>query len=705
LTGYAGLSSYLFNLQGCTTASNGLQLDLYLAIEEQSFVFILPRSEMGQDIVTTFAMLIAEELDAPLDKIHLTFADASEKIPNQMTVGSSSTRIWWETMRQIGADLRMLLINEAAARTDIPVSDLVTNNGEVVEPQSGLRLPYHELAKHISPNKQALRAPLKEPEAFKLIGRNHNSLFNREKITGQYIYLADRKTKQLKVVNVAYRADWLKPTKNQIDTVKSKYRLVKAFLLNTRIGGFSSFAVLCHQDTWPVLQAKQELEGLKRKALSESGPSQDATSFDKTIQSLAQENQVGPEEINLTFTTPPVAHAPMEPPCASMQYSPDKVEVWAPTQAPDFARRAVAKTLAIAEQDVILHTVPMGGAFGRKRYTDYLEELAACSKALYDHGVSDQIQLFWDRSDDLCREHYRTATAMNLRWRNKQPNNMSLSLYEGYAGANSMDTRLPLETEIPIDMDIAAQKRPVEHRFSSGIWRSVHHGYLAFSLASMIDELCHLKKRDPIDFYLERQQKESFRARVKSAIQGISTNSERCMGVIKTVSQMADWSNASSGLNARGFSVYSCFGSFIALIAEIRIDQNESLIIEKIWASIDCGLAINPDKVKAQLEGGILYGLGACLFGDIPKDKDLKEMNFDRYQVLRMRHAPEINIDIRPSNNPPTGAGELGVPVIAPAVCNAIRRLRPFRMIRLPIIKNGSLNYDSAFNVSPESIV
>lgn len=695
-TGFAAIGGSTFSLQACTQETAKTNLSLYLYIQDEKFTFILPRSEMGQDISSTFAMLIAEELEAPLESIEVTFADASPQIPHQMTVGSSSVRTWWLGMRQVGANTKALLLQQASTLSGFSPEHLIVDNGSVWSPNKIRKYNYSELAKQITTPGQTPNAPLKTEKEFKLIGRSQTSISNLDKVTGQFDYLGDTES-DFYIFTVVYKKGWPLPSADNLSQLSDRHKLTNAFLISERIGNFDHIVFLLGTKSWSLLKAKLELESTKQRFLQALAPPQ-LSELEQEQLRLNQSSHVRPEKISLAFETPAVAQAPMEPPCGSIKFTNSQIEVWAPTQAPDIAREAIAKRLNTDAKNVALHTLSMGGAFGRKRYSDYLEELAVAGSYLFEQGLSSKLTLLWTREDDLGREFYRPATLQQVKWNQDSPNKLAFSVYEGFSAAPNSEPK-QISTDLPLDIEVTAYQAMRNHYFSSGIWRSVHHGYHAFALCSAIDEVCKQTKQDSLFFYLSHPKSEPLKSRLKHLIRGNSTLPERLEGVIKRAKNMSDWTtpSTSSGL---GFAAYSVFGSHIALVAKIDLTENHQLKIEKLWAAVDCGLAINPDKIKAQVEGGLLYGLSACLHGKIPKNKDAIPLNFDSLPTLRIQESPEIEVEIIESAESPTGVGELGVPVIAPAICNAIRSLSPYRFTKLPLINAGKINYDNAFKVS-----
>jgi len=695
--GLTTLMGPVLSIQACSKELGHTAMTLYLAVENGSLNFILPRSEMGQDITTSFAMAIAEELEAPLDIINVRLADASTQIPNQMTVGSASIRLWWKGMRQIGANTKALLIKQAAIQNKRPESDFYAENGYIISSDLSLKIAYHELTHQISLPTKIDNSPLKDARDFNIIGTSQKSLFNKDKSTGNCNYLCDKETPEsaLRITSVAYKKDWPTPTQGRLDSIKTQYELSYAFGVESRVGSFDYWVFLCHKKTWPALQAKQALEQEKLDSLEKS-PKPRTSAFESEREAIS--NLVNAQQVSITFETPAIAHAAMETPCASILLTSDKAEVWAPTQAPERAKAALAKRLNIDPSQIVLHTIPMGGAFGRKRYSDYLEELALAAQYLYQQKVSRQLTLMWTREDDLSREFYRPATLQHVQWQKLTPTELRLGVFEGYAGATNTQA-LPISTDLPLNLEIEAHKAAREHHFSSGIWRAVHHGYHAFALCSAVDEICKIDNIDPIRFYSEHPKTSPLKSRLKNYISSRENLSNRLLKVVEKVKTQASWKQNIDSNAGLGFAAYSVFDSHIALIAKVSLADDHQLKIAQVWAAVDCGLALNPDKLKAQIEGGILYGLSACLYGDVPTNKDQTTLNFDVSPVLRMTDSPHITIEIISSKEAPTGAGELGVPVIAPAVCNAIRSLSSYRFTKLPLIKNSKLNFDNAFEV------
>lgn len=689
----SSISGPAFSLYGCASEAP-LDLGTYLTVDSGKLVFVIPRSEMGQDIATTFAMLIAEELEAPLESIKIVFAGASSTIPHQMTVGSSSVRIWWITMRTIGACTKQLLLRQAANQSGEALENLYASNATVYNKDQSLEIPYVALLSEIAIPTEVPQAKLKSNDHFRLVGQPQRSIASREKVTGAFRYLDDH-VFGLKTASIAYKSGWPRPDKQTLQSLKEQFGLEHVFVSDRSIGNFKYRVFLFGRKTWSLLKAKSVLEQAKREAIDQYSLNKDSN-FDKkraAPDSLDMNQQAG---IRLQFETPPLPHIPMEPPCAGIELSSTSAEVWAPTQAPDIARKAVAKRLDLNEQAVTLHSVPMGGAFGRKRYTDFLEELAIAAQALQQQGMNEKLGLIWTREDELEREFYRPPTIQKVHI---QEGKIDFRVFEGVRlKQDSPPTHIT--PFIPIGTEATASQEALKHHYSTGIWRSVQHGYHAFALCSAIDEFCCQHNINTLAYHLNNPVNESFKSRLKQLLRDDSATSTRLLNVIETVYQGSKWKSNMADNQGLGFATYSLFGTHIALVAQTRVSGNAQLKIERVWAAVDCGRVINPDKAKAQIEGAILYGLSACLYGDIPDNKDTKMLNFDTCKVIRLHEAPAIEVFLADNTFAPTGTGEIGVPVIAPAVCNAIRSLTGYRFTKLPILLNDKLNFANAVKVS-----
>ena len=723
-TGIASSSAYIYALSGCSPTNQeigsregGHSPWLFIELSDHHVQFILPRSEMGQDIATSFAIILAEEMAAPLKLISIKYADADSKLGNQMTVASTSIRTWWQPLRQLGNQIKYLAINAAATKwsvlgtecqiTEERIVHVPTDRSEsylnaLQSAMPSLSSPDH-LSKPISPalsgaptTRTTENDALTEPSAFKLIGKNTTSILARDKTTGSFNFVGDYSFADEQIhtaMTVVYQAFWPVPTQRQLDLLKEQFSLTHAFVLDHILAGYQFRVVLVNDKTWPLLKAKENLELTLKEWLNKNIRNKPSL-FETTVSEQNTPAVVNKDKLSLSFYTPYIAHAPMETETAIVEYQSQRCEIWAPTQAPQRSRKSVADKLGLKENDITLHTSPMGGSFGRKRYDDFIIEAALISQAMFEKGHSIPIKLLWTREDDLGREHYRPATFQSLSWSSKDETIIEHHLIESH-GPDLTPKNSEGDFFSHLDWEIKTQKSSLPGKHISGIWRSVHHGYLAFSICSFTDELSYFHSQDPIDYSRQHIKSLDIRQLLKVKLDPSTRyQPERLLKTMTTVEQLSGWPSNAQTNSALGFASYYCFESYISIVIKISLDK-EQLKVEHIWASVDCGIAIHPDGLKAQIEGGLLFGLSACLYGQMPEDSELLNVNFDRYQVVRMSDTPEIEVHIQQSNFDPSGAGELGVPAIAPAIANAYRKLTGKRFLRMPFMKNNKVNHTS----------
>jgi isoquinoline 1-oxidoreductase beta subunit len=712
--GITALSGPIYSITACSENNTSkAQIDdikLFINITEQHLAFILPRAEMGQDLVTSFSMIIAEETDLPLEQIQVQFADADSRFGNQMTVGSASIRNWWSRLRQIGASLRAISFDYASKKYTTTHDHLYVDDGFLFVRNSDTNIPLLTLFAE-TPLEGSVEARPKAMKDFKLVGQEIASTTAKDKITGNFKFLGDFRLTDLdadaqadsqtdtltgtqtapllNAVTINYKKHWPKPSKTQQVQWQQQFKLKHVIALDQGFSGFDFRVVLLAESLWPLLKCKQEITQALNASLRDnnSPPPQPYDSEDKP--SIFKSDA---SFLECSFYTPEIAHAPLETQTAIARHSPkNTLELWAPSQAPMRAKQRIAEMLDKDLNSITLHTTAMGGSFGRKRYDDFLLEAAFISQALFDRGSLNPIKLIWTREDDLSREHYRPSSYQTLRWSIDTPNTISHTLLESQ-GPNSPQNKSTHSFFPFLSWGIETQKTQLSGKHINGILRSVHHGYLAFSVCSFIDELSYIHKEDPINYFSKHLKSPGLVAQFKATIDpGTRYQDQRLKEVIQQVKTNSNWEQNSNQGSALGFAAYYCFKSYIAVVVKLSNHQN-TLTVEHIWASVDCGTAVNPNGLRAQIEGGLIFGLSACLYGQLPEEQHMFDANFDRYQVARMNNTPTIDVSIQQNSFDPSGAGELAVPPIAPAIANAYRKLSGKRLLSMPFLKNETLN-------------
>ena len=704
--GITASSGLLYSITACSennaSTSQINDIQLYLNIDDTHIRFILPRAEMGQDLATSFSMIIAEEMHFPLRLIKIDFADADAAFGDQMTVGSASIRNWWQRLRYIGANFRECALKYAVEKYSVPYQDCYFEGELLLVRNNKFKIQYLTLLKE-TPLTTDIKPKLSGEKDYQLVGSTVSSKSAEQKSSGAFKFLGDYDiedlnnpgnsvTELLNAVTIAYKSHWPKPGKAKLAQWQQQFNLDYILELKQHFSGFDYRLVLISTKTWSLLKCKQTInadlmQSIESQTLS-SSPSQ---AFEKLNKKTTIKHNK--DYLECSFYTPEIAHAPMETQTTiAMFHNSQKLELWAQTQAPQRARRSIANKLNLKESDITLHTCPLGGSFGRKRYDDFIVEAGMIAQAIFENGHSIPVKLLWTREDDLGREHYRPATFQTLRWSNKEKSQIQHNLIESHAP--NFDEQRSEHYFFPhLNWETKTQKTSLPGRHITGIWRSVHHGYLAFSICSFIDELSYAHKVNPLEYFRQHVAPLDIKQRLKVSLDPSTRyQPERLLNIINSVEKLSGWTNDSPENSALGFASYYCFESYIAIVVKISI-INQQLKIDHIWASVDCGLAIHPDGLKAQIEGGLLFGLSACLYSEIPEDSELLNMNFNNYQVARMIDTPTIEINIQKNSFAPTGAGELGVPPIAPAIANAYRKLTGKRFVRMPFLLNNKINH------------
>ena len=658
-------------------------LNAFLHIGTDDLVTVVSNhSEMGQGIWTALPMVIAEELEADWSKVRVEhaviprFVDPDKRALG--TGGSGSTISEFDRLRQLGATARTMLIRAAAARWRIDPAKLRAEAGYVIGGRD--RLSFGQLASEAARLAPPAKVKLKDPAQWKLIGKPQRRLDSPEKITGRAVFGIDVSFPGL-LTAVVLRSP----------TVDGK---LKSFLADAalRVPGVrkvvavpSGVAVVADH-FWAAQRGRAALE-----VEWEHGPGAafDSAEYLATLRKLVQtRGEVAAENgdaeaalasaaarIEAQYEVPYLAHAPMEPLNATVRIDGDRCEIWTGTQGQSSDQAAAAEILGIKPDSVTLHTAFLGGGFGR-RYalgSDFVREAVHVARA-----AGAPVKTLWTREDDIRGGHYRPmfvhrveagldAQGRPIAWRHTiagQPfSRAGRPDHSGYEGvANS-----PYLGHIPARLvTMHSPPAPVITQW----WRSVGNSHTAFAMESFIDELAHAGKQDPL----------AFRRRLLE-------DHPRQRGVLDAVAERSGWSAPPPSGIGRGLAMHESFGSVVAHVAEVSIEDGR-VRVHRVVCAVDCGLAVNPAGVMAQMESGIIYGLSAALYGEIRiKQGRVQESNFHDYQVVRMYEAPRIEVVIVPSQATMGGAGEPATPPIAPAVANAVfaltgRRLRalPFRL-------------------------
>ncbi len=651
---------------------------------------LLAHSEMGQSVWTTLPMLIAEELDADWSKIKVEHAPAAPAYTHtaygiQMTGGSSTTWSEFDRYRQAGALTRALLVNAAAAQWNVAPASCKTENGMVIS--GDRRASYGELAEAAAKLTPPASVALKPPQEWKIIGKATKRLDSPEKIDGSAKFGQDVHFPGLLTAVVARPPVFGARVKSFDATAATKVRGVQ------KVVQVPSGVAVVAENFWAAKQG--------RDALKVDWDLGSSAGFDSATQ-LAEYRRLAQSEgmeaaragdskaalakaakrVEVEYNAPYLAHAPMEPLNCTVRINADGCEVWTGTQMQTVDQQNVAKILGIKPEQVSIHTVFLGGGFGRRAnpHSDFVSEATHIAKA-----VDAPVKTVWTREDDIKGGYYRPAflhqarvglgaDGMPTSWEHVCVGQSIIAgtPFEGFLIKNGIDA-----TSVEGVADSPYLKNIPNHRVGLHSpkldvpvlwWRSVGHSHSAFVMESLVDELAHTAGKDPLEYR---------RALLKGH--------PRHLTALNLAAEKAGWGQPLPKGVYRGVAVHESFGSYVAQVAEVSVDQG-TVKVHRVVCAIDCGLAVNPESLVAQVESAVAFGLGAALQSEIAfKDGKVQQSNFHDYQVLRMNQMPKVEVHIVPSTEKMGGAGEPGVPPVAPAVANAVFAATGKRIRRLPI--------------------
>jgi isoquinoline 1-oxidoreductase beta subunit len=698
---------------------------VYLRIADNGDVtVIVHRSEMGQGIRTSLAMAVADDLEADWSRVRVEQAPGDEKTyGGQDTDGSHSIKDFLIPMRQAGATGRAMLEAAAAQQWGVPVTEVKAQHHQVLHASSGRALDYAALvaiAKTLPvPAKETLR--LKPASEFHLIGKEIPMLDLMDMTTGRAHYGIDQRMDGMKFAVIA-RPPVYGGTVATVDSTAAEHvsgveRIVRLDHTPPPSGMLPAGGVaVIATSTWAAIQGRNALKitwndgpnnsyesTAYRAQLEESvrGPGRIGRSQGHTTSALAH----AARHLSADYYLPHLAHAPMDPDSALALVRDGRCEVWAPTQNPQDARDQLAKLLGISAENVRVNVTLLGGGFGRKSFPDFILEAALLSRA-----IGAPVKVMWTREDDLQHDFLHTVAVERLEagldargavtaWlhRSALPSIGSTFaanvLYQDEGETGQGMTDLPYA--IP---NVQVEAGPATAHTRIGWYRSVINIPHAFAIGSFIDELAHAAGKDSKDFILELLGPDRTVDMANVGVTGKEFNygatfaeypieTARLRGVVELAANESGWGAPVPAGHGRGIAVHRSFLSYVASVVQVQIMPDGSIAIPRVDVAIDAGFIAHPERVRSQLEGATIMGLGNALLSEITfKDGRVVQSNFDGYRVMRMDAAPrEIHVHIVPSDGKPGGVGEPGVPPTAPALCNAIFAATGRRIRQLPV--------------------
>ena len=660
---------------------------------DDTVTIVAKHLEMGQGIHTGIATIVAEELDADWSQVRVEAAPADATRynntfwgPVQGTGGSTAIANSWAQLRQAGAAARAMLVAAAAEKWSVPAGSLSVEKGVVSHAGSGRRATFGELAAAAAGRPVPADVPLKDPKDWKLIGKEAPRVDSRAKTDGSARFTMDVHLPDMLTAVIA-RPPLFGATVESFD----KTDALKVPGVTDVVQVPAGVAVLA-RGFWAARQGRAALRVEWDESKAERRGSAELLAEYRALAGkpgLSARRDGDPaaafagaaRTFEAVFEFPYLAHAPMEPLDCVVKLSGDRCEAWAGSQIPTIDLGTIAHVVGLPPEKVTLHTMLAGGSFGRRATptADVAGEAASIAKAI---GGRQPVKLVWTREDDIRGGRYRPLFVHRLRggldasgrivaWEHRVVGQSFLkgTPFEGLIkdgiDVTSVEGGSTLPYAIP---NLACELHSPEVGVPTLWWRSVGHTHTAFSTETFFDELAHAAKRDP--FELRRE---------------LLKDHPRHRAVLELAAARAGWGSPLPPGRARGIALQESFSSFVAQVAEVSLGKDGLARVERVVCAVDCGVAVNPDVVRAQMEGGIGFGLGAALWSEVTLDKGrVVQSNFHDYRTLRIDEMPKVEVHIVPSAEPPTGVGEPGVPLVAPAVANAFFHLTGQRVRRLP---------------------
>lgn len=674
-----------FNMFGCDSPkvevlsteevlAQAKNFNSYLSISPSGDVVIYsPNPELGQNIKTSFPMVVAEELDADWEKVRVLQANLdTEKFDRQLTGGSGAMPHSWERLRKAGATAKYVLVAAAAKTWNVPAEEITVDKGIISHQGSGKSGHFGEFVGEAASISAPEDVKLKDKKDFKIIGTAVKNVDAKEMYTGKPLFGLDFQREGM-LHAMVQRAPFGMKIKSVDDGAARGVNGVKEVVT------FGNSVAVIGEKTWPLLKAKKLLKiNYEPDGKVESTAEHDEIFRDLIANGKAEErrkdgdvNQAfskAAQVVTAEYQCPFLAHSPMEPENFFAHVKGDQCELIGPTQTPDRARQTAAGILGIPAENVSVEITRLGGGFGRRLRADFVEEAVHISKA-----VNAPVKVIWDREDELTGGAYRPAVRYRFEAALDDAGTMIGYKLRGVGMNAGNSTR---EHNFPSGAveNVLIESINYESSITTNAWRAPITNFLAYAEQSFLDEVALAAGKDPVDFRLELLN----RAKT-NPVGELGYDVDRMIGVVKAAAEKSNWGKNSSV--KQGFSVYFSHRSYVAQVADIEMEGGTPTL-KKITAVTDCGMVVNPTGANHQVRGGIVDGMGHAMFTNLTFDNGVpKQRNFDSYRLIRMKEVPEIETHFLDTGFDPTGLGEPALPPTGGAIANAIfvatgRRLR-----------------------------
>ena len=654
---------------------------VYLRIDSNGIVTIIfHRSEMGQGVKTALPMLVAEELEVDWNKIVIEQSDADIKYGNQTTGGSTSIRLNWEPLRVAGATARVMLISAAATKWNVSPEGCYAENGFVINKINNEKFSYGELVEDASKLPVPKNVKLKDPKDFKLIGKRVHRVDTPDKLYGKAKFGID-----VVIPGMYYAALSRCPTfggsVKTFDATKAK-----SFPGVTDVVQISNGVGVVADSTWRAFKGRDALEitwdyGPYANVNTEDirnelikGTKTEGYEFEGRG-NINKELEEGEKIVEATYEVPFITHAPLEPMNCVAKVENGKAELWAPSQAPQNAKREVANALGISEDNVTVHITLMGGGFGRRLVNDFAVEAAEISKA-----TGKPVKLTWTREEDIKFGLYRPPS-MHVLKGSVSKDGKPLKFSHHVVAPSIMQMRFNRNLP-PSQYDIKEGTVDLEYNIPNlsitgttifthvpiSWLRSVYHTQNPFAVEAFIDEMAYAANKDPYEFRRD-----------------MLPDGSRLKNVLNVAAEKSGWGKKLPKGKGMGIAIAACYDSFTAQVAEVTVENNK-LKVDRYVAVIDCGIVVNPDLMESQLQGAIAFALSPALKSEITiKNGGVEQSNYDDFEILTYGEMPEVEVHYIRNTYRVGGVGETGMAACPPALCNAIFAATGKRIRRLPV--------------------
>lgn len=676
---------------------NWFDVNAFLKIGDNGLVTIYsPNPEIGQNVKTAMPMIVAEELDVAWKDVIVEQAALNTDIyTRQLAGGSQSIRQGWQSLRMAGATARHILVETAAQQWGVLATELTTSEGVVTHAASQRSIGYGELAANAVSIEVPEEVALKDPADFKIIGHGQKNVDGPSIASGQPLFGLDVQREGMKIAMIVHPPAFGMTLKSvDAAAVEAMPGIDKVITIDAQPEGielqwsdtnaFPKLVAIVGNSTWEVMEAKKAI----KVEWEQSSPAENSASHASDLEQLlttspaeAARKDGNPKAafasaaqvLERTYSAPFLAHNTMEPMNFFAHVTAEKAELEGPIQTPEFLRPTVAALLGMKEEQVNIMMTRMGGGFGRRLYGHFGVEAALISKQ-----VNAPVKLIYTREDDMTQGTYRPDYKVTYRAAIDADGNVTAIHVRG-AGTNGSPVYANRFPAGAID-NYLAENLDKSSNVSTGAWRAPRSNFIAGAEQSFLDELAETVGKDPLDFRLELFD------RAENNPVGTDNDYEaaRYAGVLKLIREKAKWGETRPGVH-RGLSAYYCHNSYVAQIIDVVMEKGRPKV-DKVWCAVDCGIVVNPEGARNQIEGGIIDGIGHALYSAVTfQDGKAEQSNFHQYRLIRHREAPrEIETFFVDNGIDPTGLGEPSLPPVMAALANALYKATGERLYSQP---------------------